>query len=139
MTADKDEIEFREERVIRFILRAVSDNPLIDELDILISEKVENPQMIKSLYHASTGKFKHMAQLSLREISPRTYRIKIVSGQYRGTWINSFKAYVKQQMKVKIQDWGGSDPFRKGSSPWGRNQGKKRGRILKGLEDAGLI
>jgi len=132
---DQDGKESREEKTIRFTLRAISDGPLIDELHVMISEKVDNPQMIESLFNTARGLFKHMStELSMKKISTKEYTIRIVSGSHRGTWIQNFVDFVKQRMNVKTH-LGGSDPFRKGSG----FQGKKRTRVMKGLRDAGLL
>lgn len=132
---DHDGKESREEKAVRFTLRAISDGPLIDELHVLISEKVDNPQMIESLFNAAHGLFKHMStELSMKKISTKEYTIRIVSGSHRGTWIQNFVDFVQQRMNVKTY-LGGSDPFRKGSG----FHGKKRGRVMKRLKDAGLL
>jgi len=127
--------EFHEEKTIRFTLRAISDGPLIDELHVMISEKVDNPQMIESLFNTARGLFTHLAtELSIKKISNKEYTIRIVSGSHRGTWIQNFVDFVQKRMNVKTY-LGGSDPFRKGSG----FQGKKRTRVMKGLKDAGLL
>jgi len=113
---EEEEKEFRENRVIRFIRRPISDSPLIDELDIFISEKVENPDTVDALFRAATGRFRHMAQLRLTKIEERHFKVRIVSGQYRDSWVHNFRDFLGVHMKAKIQYWGGIYDFRKGNS-----------------------
>jgi len=111
---DDQEKEFQEGRVIRMIRRAVSDKPLIDELHILLSPKVEGPQRVEGLFRQATTLFRHKAQLSISKYSEREYVVKIVSGQFRDTWISDFRYYLIDQMKTRIQYWGRENDFRKG-------------------------
>ena len=110
----EQETQFNEEAVIRIIRRPISTGPLVDELEILISPNVKDPERVESVYKRATGLFKHMAQLRISKKSEREYVILIESGQYRDSWIQNFKQYLENQMKVKIQYWGSSHDWRSG-------------------------
>src|SRR3989338_2819547 len=111
---DKDDEEFQKEKVIRITRKAISWSPLTDELDILVSALVPNPSLVDSIFHHARGLFRHMAQLSITELTARHYVVRIVGGQYRDDWIKNFKDYLDQQMGTKLQYWGGSNDYRKG-------------------------
>lgn len=105
---------FEQGRVIRIIRRAISDSPLIDELHILVSPHIENPQQIPSLFYKAAGMFKHMAQLTISKINEREYVIKIISGSHRDSWITNFKSFLSEKMNASIQYVGSAYDFRRG-------------------------
>lgn len=113
---DKDDDDFQKGKVIRVTRKALSWSPLIDELDILVSAFVSDPDRVDSIFNQARGLFRHMAQMSITKISMRHYVVRIVGGQYRDDWIKNFKGVLAQQMDVKIQYWGGSNDYRKGLS-----------------------
>jgi len=114
---EEEDSEFKNEKVIRIIRSPIPDNQyLIDELNILISDKVENPELVEKAFNSATGKFRHMAQLTIKKIGERHFRVRIVSGQYRDSWIHKFRDFIGERMKAKIQYWGGAYDFRKGES-----------------------
>ena len=111
---DDQEKDFQDGRVIRMVRRAISDRPLIDELQILLSPKIEDPHRVDALFRQATNLFRHMAQLRISKYGEREYVVRIVSGQFRDTWISEFRYYLRDQMKTQIQYWGSANDFRKG-------------------------
>jgi hypothetical protein len=105
---------FETSKVIRITRIAISESPLIDELRIEISPVIEKPERVIDFFEYCKGHFTHMAQLSIKQTGERIYVVKIISGQYRDTWIKSFKDYVGEKFNAQI-DYGGSvNDFRKG-------------------------
>ena len=99
---DSDNI-FRNEQSIRVIKNQVSSvTPLECELIIEASDKLPDPERIKSIYTRATGKFRHLAQLRIQKINDRKYVVTIISGQYRCSWCENFREYLEKEMNVKV-------------------------------------
>ncbi|MBI4146048.1 hypothetical protein HY489_01790 [Candidatus Woesearchaeota archaeon] len=109
---EQEDDEFRKEKVIRVTRKAISTVPLVDELEISLSDHVVNPEKVVALFHVARGKFKHMAQLSIRQKDERHHVIRIESGQFRDTWIKNFRLFLGHGMNAKIQYWGSSNDYR---------------------------
>ena len=110
---DEDQRMFDSGRVIRFNRRAVSDAPLIDELDVQFSRHIENPSQIEGLFVKAKGLFRHDAQISMERIDEQEYRVRIISGQYRDSWLAEFRGFLAECMGARVQYRGNGNDFRK--------------------------
>ena len=115
MQAKKDEEQraFESGRVVRFVRRAVSDFPLVDEIDVHFSRHIESPQQIEMLLAKAKGLFRHDAQISMIKHDERHYCIKIVSGQYRDSWLAEFRGFIAECFGAKVQYQSNGNDFRK--------------------------
>lgn len=108
--------EFAQSRVIRINRRAVSDSPLIDELDVELSQKFETPGVFETIYRRALGEFRHEATITSERTGDRTWTIRIISGKYRESWINDFRHFLTDCLQAKVQFTGQQNAFRKGNS-----------------------
>ena len=112
-----DEI-FSNEPSIRITRHQISpETPLKCELIIEASDKLDNPEKIKDFYNTAISKFKHMADLSIKKINERKYSVIIISGQFRCSWCESFRRYLKG-MNVKIIEWGSCGDYTPSRQWW---------------------
>jgi len=111
---DAKEREFANARVIRINRRALSDSPMIDELDVELSQKFETPGIFESLYKQALGNFQHEATITNTRTGERTWTIRIVSGKYRESWITDFRQFLTDSLQAKVQFSGHQNAFRKG-------------------------
>lgn len=103
---DDDKI-FQDEPSIRIIRNQISTvTPLTCELQIQASDKLKNFDRVESIYKQATGKFRHMANLSIRKTNNREYTVKIISGRYRCSWCENFRKFIEKEMNVKVINWG---------------------------------
>jgi len=112
----KDERErvFNSVRVVRFVRRAISDYPLIDDLEIYLSKNIEDPHMLELLFDKAKGLFRHEAQIRLEKRDEREYVVRIISGLYRDSWLAEFRAFVCESFNAKVQYESNNNDFRKG-------------------------
>ncbi|MBS3148062.1 hypothetical protein J4219_04210 [Candidatus Woesearchaeota archaeon] len=108
--------EFVSMRVVRIARRAVSDTPLIDELDVEFSQKIENPGIFESLFKGAVDRIRNEAQITCEKTSDRSWTVRIISGKYRESWINEFRHFLSDSLQVKVQFSGQANAFRKGNS-----------------------
>ncbi len=104
---EDDDKTFENEKCIKIVRDQISSvTPLKCELRILASEKVENPEKIESIFKHATGKFRHLADLSIKKINNREYVVTIISGQFRCTWCEQFREFIGTEMDAKVINWG---------------------------------
>lgn len=108
--------EFAQSRIVRITRRAVSDSPLIDELDIELSQKFETPGVFETIYGRALGEFQHEATITSERTGDRTWTIRIISGKYRESWINDFRHFLTDCLQAKVQFTGQQNAFRKGGA-----------------------
>jgi len=111
---DAQQREFASARVVRITRRAVSDHPLIDELDVELSQKFETPGVFETLYRRALGEFQHEATITSVRTGDRSWTIRIISGKYRETWISDFRNFLSDCLQAKVQMTGQQNAFRKG-------------------------
>jgi len=103
---DEDRV-FQDEPSVRIIRNQISTvTPLTCELVIQASDKLDDFEKIESVFREATGRFRHMADLSIRKIGDREYTVKIISGMYRCSWCENFRRFIEREMKVKVINWG---------------------------------
>lgn len=109
---ENDDKIFQDEPSIRLIINQISSvTPLTCELQIQASDKLENFDKIELIYNQATGKFRHMANLSIRKVNDKEYIVTIISGMYRCSWCKDFRTFIEKEMKVKVINWGSCFDF----------------------------
>ena len=104
---EDDKKTFLEKPSIRVIRNQISSTtPLKCELTIQASERLSDPKKIESIFKQSTGKFSHMAQLSIKKINNREFLVKITSGMYRCSWCNNFREFLGKEFNVEVINQG---------------------------------
>jgi len=110
---EEDKEIFQNEPSIKITREQISlATPLKCELHIKASDKLEEPKKIKDFYDNATSKFRHMAKLSIKEKDEKTYVVTIISGQYRCSWCEDFRNYLKG-MNAKIINCGSCSKYEK--------------------------
>lgn len=108
--------EFAQGRVVKIARRAVSEKPLIDELDVELSRMIENPAVFESLFKEAVDRIRNEAQITLNRTGERSWTVRIVSGLYRESWMNEFRHFLSDALRAKVQFSGQGNAFRKGNS-----------------------
>jgi hypothetical protein len=104
---EDDEKIFKERPALKIQRNQTSPTtPLTCELIIEASEHIRNPDRILSLFNTATGKFRHLANLSIIKTDERKYLVKIVSGQFRCSWCRNFKVFLSEELVARIIDFG---------------------------------
>ncbi len=109
--------DFRSKPCVRVVREQISERtPLKCELRIQASPLLRFPQRITSIFDTASQKFKHGAQLSIRREGEREYVVRIISGRYRCSWCENFRKYLKNELGVKVQEWGSCFDYLKGKN-----------------------
>ena len=111
---EENERIFREEPSIKVTKNQISTKtPPMCELLIEGSPKLIEPQKIASSFNKARGKFRHMSQLSLTKMNRLTYKVKIISGNYRCSWCENFRNYLEEELKVPVINKGSCSSYSK--------------------------
>ncbi|MBU2637671.1 MAG: hypothetical protein KJ955_01740 [Nanoarchaeota archaeon] len=109
ITKQKEENKkiFQNEPSIKIIRNQISSvRPLDCELKLHASDKLGNFEMIGGLFREAEGKFRHMANLSIKRVDGKMFIIRIISGQYRCDWCHKFRELLKNEFDSRVIDEG---------------------------------